>query len=66
MVAPKNESGSDKTNAKPEDPGRMLKAKFEVFGEEMLEKEVKQSGNTGRVYLPPNWAGKKVKIIRVD
>ncbi|MGA3084149.1 MAG: DUF2080 family transposase-associated protein [Thermodesulfobacteriota bacterium] len=42
------------------------KAKFEVFGEEMIEKEVKQSGNSGRVYLPPEWVGKHVKIIRID
>lgn len=39
--------------------------KFEVFGEEMIEKEVKQSGNSGRVYLPPEWVGKHVKIIRM-
>ena len=43
-----------------------VKAKFEVFGEEMIEKEVKQSGNSGRVYLPPDWIGKHVKIIRMD
>ena len=42
------------------------KAKFEVYGEEMIEKEVKQSGNSGRVYLPPEWVGKHVKIIRTD
>ena len=42
------------------------KAKFEVYGEEMIEKEVKQSGNSGRVYLPPEWIGKQVKIIRID
>ncbi len=42
------------------------KAKFEVFGVEMIEKEVKQSGNSGRVYLPPDWIGKHVKIIRKD
>lgn len=42
------------------------KAKFEVYGEEMIEKEVKQSGNSGRVYLPPEWVGKYVKIIRID
>jgi len=42
------------------------KAKFEVFGEEMIEKQVKQSGNSGRVYLPPEWVGKHVKIIRID
>jgi len=42
------------------------KVKFEIFGEEMLEKEVKLSGNSGRVYLPPDWVGKHVKIIRTD
>ncbi len=42
------------------------KAKFEVYGEEMIEKEVKPSGNSGRVYLPPEWVGKHVKIIRID
>ncbi len=42
------------------------KVKFEVYGEEMLEKAVRQSGNSGRVYLPPEWIGKHVKIIRID
>lgn len=42
------------------------KVKFEVFGEEILEKEVNQSGNSGRVYLPPHWIGKHVKIVRID
>jgi len=42
------------------------KSKFEVYGEEMIEKEVKQSGNSGRVYLPPEWIGKRVKIIRTE
>ena len=42
------------------------KVKFEVYGEEMLEKDVKMSGNSGRVYLPPDWVGHKVKIIRID
>ena len=41
-------------------------SKFEVYGREMIEKTVKQSGNSGRIYLPPHWIGKKVKIIRVD
>lgn len=40
--------------------------KFEVYGEEMIEKKVKSSGNSGRVYLPPNWVGHHVKIIRID
>ena len=42
------------------------KVKFEIYGEEMIEKEVKLSGNSGRVYLPPDWLGRKVKIVRVD
>ena len=41
-------------------------AKFEVYGQEMIEKEVKPCGNSGRIYLPPDWIGKKVKIIRTD
>lgn len=41
------------------------KVKFEIYGEEMIEKRVKLSGNSGRVYLPPNWVGHKVKIIRI-
>lgn len=40
--------------------------KFEIYGEEMIEKRVKSSGNSGRVYLPPNWVGHHVKIIRID
>ena len=42
------------------------KVKFEVYGEEMIEKEVKASGNSGRIYLPPNWVGHTVKIIKVE
>jgi putative transposon-encoded protein len=42
------------------------KVKFEIYGEEMIEKDVKLSGNSGRVYLPPDWVGRKVKIVRVD
>jgi len=43
-----------------------IKVKFEIYGEEMIEKEVKLSGNSGRVYLPPDWVGHQVKIIRID
>ena len=42
------------------------KVKFEVYGEEMLEKKVRSSGNSGRIYLPPDWVGHRVKIIRID
>jgi putative transposon-encoded protein len=42
------------------------RVKFEIYGEEMIEKLVKLSGNSGRVYLPPDWVGHHVKIIRID
>jgi len=51
---------------KPPDSNIFQKVKFEVYGEEMISKEVKQSGNSGRVYLPPDWIGKHLKIIRID
>jgi hypothetical protein len=42
------------------------KIRFEFWGEEMLEKQVKASSGSGRVYLPPRWVGRTVKIIRID
>lgn len=42
------------------------KVKFEVYGEEMMEKNVRSCGNSGRIYLPPDWIGHKVKIIKVE
>jgi putative transposon-encoded protein len=42
------------------------KVKFEIHGEELIEKMVKASGNSGRVYLPPDWIGHSVKIVRID
>lgn len=41
-------------------------SKFEAYGEEMIAKVVRRSGNSGRVYLPPEWVGKCVKVIRID
>jgi hypothetical protein len=40
--------------------------KFVIYGEEMIEKIVNASGNSGRVYLPLDWVGRRVKIARVD
>jgi hypothetical protein len=66
MVALKRETSLKEISGKPEDLGKSPKAKFGVFGKEMIEKEVKKSGNSGRVYLPSDWVGKHVKIIRID
>ena len=42
------------------------KVKLVVHGEEMVERIVKLSGNSGRVYLPAVWVGRRVKIVRID
>src|SRR2546423_1856205 len=41
-------------------------AKFEVFGQEMVEKVVAKSGSSGRVSLPRVCIEKRVKATRVD
>ena len=62
-----NTVAHEKQKTSPEmTPGTNLKVKFEVYGEEMIEKKVKLSGNSGRVYLPPDWVDHHVKIIRID
>ena len=65
-----NAENSNKTKAENDENSAVglpdLKVKFEIYGEEMIEKRVKASGNSGRVYLPPNWVGHRVKIIRTD
>jgi len=66
MAVLKRNINLNEISPKPDAPGRSPKVKFRVFGEEMIEKEVKPSGNTGRVYLPPDWVGKHVKIVRID
>jgi putative transposon-encoded protein len=58
----KKEKSDQNVNAETE----LGKVKFEVYGQEMVEKVVRLSGNSGRVYLPPDWVGSRVKIIRID
>lgn len=66
MVVLESEIGLKEISGKLEDTGKFLKAKFGLYGEEIIEKEVKPRGNTGRIYLPQDWVGKLVKIIRID
>ncbi|MBI4775477.1 MAG: DUF2080 family transposase-associated protein [Deltaproteobacteria bacterium] len=42
------------------------KVKLEAYGMEMVEKEVRSCGVSGRIYLPKDWVGRHVKIIRLD
>ncbi len=62
----KTEIGLKEINGSPKDQWKSSRAKFGIFGKEMIEKSVKKSGSSGRVYLPSNWVGKHVKIIRID
>ncbi len=67
MPNEKSQNKMDDIDQELETPAQFAsnKVKFEIYGEEMIEKHVKLSGNSGRVYLPPNWVGHKVKIIRL-
>jgi putative transposon-encoded protein len=42
------------------------KVKFEIYGEEVIEKKVRPSGASGRVYLPSDWVDRHVKVVRID
>lgn len=52
------------TNEKSEETYSRTKVKFEIYGEELIEKTVRSSGNSGRIYLPPEWIGTKVKVVK--
>jgi putative transposon-encoded protein len=70
MTAKKQDLNSEQiTGRDPEEKGKepgKAQVRFEVFGEEMVEKIVRMSGNSGRVYLPPEWVGKQVKVVRIS
>lgn len=65
-LALKAETSPVETAARLAGPGRLPKARFTILGEEIIEKQVKAGGNAGRIYLPLDWVGKTVKIIRID
>ena len=44
----------------------LSRVKFEIYGEEIIVKRVNPSGNSGRIYLPANWVGRQVKVVRID
>lgn len=37
-----------------------------VTAYQVIEKAVKSSGNSGRVYVPKDWIGKKVKVFLLE
>lgn len=44
----------------------MKQTKIQLSGYEMLEKQVNKSGNSGRVYVPVEWIGKRVKVVLLE
>jgi hypothetical protein len=67
MVVLKRELGPKEISRKPEDPGKSPKAKLTIFGEEVIEKEVKPGGNAGRVYLLwVGWASSSKSFAPID
>lgn len=61
-----NDRETDTITGAAKESSEKRKVKFEIHGEELIEKTVKASGNSGRVYLPPDWIGHRVKIVRID
>jgi putative transposon-encoded protein len=37
-----------------------------ISGYQIIEKTVKQTGNSGRIYVPIDWVGKKVKVVLLE
>ena len=54
----------DEKKDKLNEPSSIRKVKFEIYGDQMIEKIVNSSGNSGRVYLPPEWIGTRVKVVK--
>jgi putative transposon-encoded protein len=40
--------------------------RIELDAYQVVEKVVKPGGNSGRVYVPIDWVGKRVKIVLVE
>lgn len=40
------------------------KVRLEIYGEKMIRKNVTSCGKNGRIYLPAEWIGSKVKIVK--
>jgi len=42
------------------------KMEVTITAYEVIEKTVKESGNSGRVYVPRDWIGRKVKVMLLE
>ncbi len=39
---------------------------MQMEGYEVVEKTAQAGGNSGRVYVPKGWVGKRVKVVLVE
>ncbi|PSQ07340.1 hypothetical protein BRC95_04610 [Halobacteriales archaeon QS_5_68_33] len=39
---------------------------FEIAGHEVVDRDVKPTGNGAHVYVPKRWLGEDVKVVRVS
>jgi len=46
------------------DDKEIMEIKINAY--QIIEKLVKPSGNSGRVYVPIDWVGKKVKVVLLE
>ncbi|KXA92247.1 hypothetical protein AKJ64_03650 [candidate division MSBL1 archaeon SCGC-AAA259E17] len=51
-----------------EDPEKFVRVlkKAEIGGYEVVEKVAKKGGNSGRIYVPKEWIGKKVRAVLIE
>jgi len=40
--------------------------KMQMEGYEVVEKTAERGGNSGRIYVPKSWIGKKVRAVRIE
>jgi putative transposon-encoded protein len=44
----------------------MAQMQISMTAYQVVEKTVKASGNSGRVYVPKEWVGKRVKVMLLE
>ena len=40
--------------------------KLQMEGYEVVEKKAERGGNSGRIYVPKAWIGKKVRVVLIE
>tara|TARA_Y100000310_G_C20650026_1_gene798853 strand:- start:1936 stop:2073 length:138 start_codon:yes stop_codon:yes gene_type:complete len=39
---------------------------MKMEGYEVVEKKAERGGNSGRIYVPKHWIGKKVRVVLIE